>query len=387
MTLDLAIVHTPVGGGHKAAALAVAEAARARGASVVVIDAFEYAPRLFGRAYLGAHLIGMDSLPELYGIVYSGSNKRDGALAPLQRCIDRIALSGLVKRVLALSPRAVVATHHLPLIALGRARRKGWLGSPLVGVVTDYCTHAVWAETGVDVLCVPCACAFRGAVRHGFAIDRTLLTGIPVSPAFEAIADVRQPPEDKPLAVLVTGGGFGVGPVEAIVRSFVGVGGFELTVVCGRAEELVRRVRAIAAHWGVPARVLGFENDMSARVAAAHVVVGKAGGLTVSEAMTAGRPMILVGAVPGHETINADAVVRAGAGVVAEPKDVAAIVSSMRRQGLMVPMGRRARALVVHSAANRVVDVAVQTARSGRNPLRLAEWFAPPSGHIAGARE
>ena len=52
-------------------------------------------------------------------------------------------------------------------------------------------------------------------------------------------------------------------------------------------------VQAVARRYGVCADVLGFERDMPARVAAAHVVVGKAGGLTVSEALTAGRPMVL----------------------------------------------------------------------------------------------
>ena len=61
-------------------------------------------------------------------------------------------------------------------------------------------------------------------------------------------------------------------------------------------------------------------------MAEAHVVVGKAGGLTVSEALTAGRPMIIAGAVPGNEAINANLVARADAGVIAEPGDVGMVV-------------------------------------------------------------
>jgi processive 1,2-diacylglycerol beta-glucosyltransferase len=101
---------------------------------------------------------------------------------------------------------------------------------------------------------------------------------------------------------------------------------------------------------------------MPARVAEAHVVVGKAGGLTVSETLTAGRPMIIVGAVPGNETINADLVVRAGAGVVARPRDVGTIAARMRQVLAIAPMGRKARALVLPRAAERVLDVALQAA-------------------------
>jgi processive 1,2-diacylglycerol beta-glucosyltransferase len=152
MSVDLVIVHSPVGGGHKAAALATAEAARARGLSVEVLDTFEHAPRLFGRTYVAAHLAGQAALPDLYGSAYFAADRRDGALEPVRRGWDHMAFAGLVKRVLELEPRAVVATHHLPLLVLGRARRLGKLAAPLVGVVTDYTAHAVWAERGVDAL-------------------------------------------------------------------------------------------------------------------------------------------------------------------------------------------------------------------------------------------
>jgi processive 1,2-diacylglycerol beta-glucosyltransferase len=359
--LDLVIVHAPVGGGHKSAALAVAESAMARGLRVVVLDMFEHAPRVFGHAYVGWHLAATGAAPELYGSLFFGFDRRDTALDPVRRGIDHVAWSGLVKRVVALAPRAVVATHHLPLVVLGRARRKGWLASPLVGVVTDYGTHAVWAEKGVDALCVPCDRAFRGAVAHGFAIDRTRLTGIPVRRDFEAIADVREPAPGEALRVLVTSGGFGVGRMGAVVRSFAGVPDVELTVVCGRAEGLVRRVSAIAARAGVRAQVVGFESDMAARVAKAHVVVGKAGGLTVTEAMTAGRPMVVAGAVPGNETFNVEAVEGAGAGVVARPSEVGRVAGAMRDARVLAQMGARARSLVLRRAADRVVDIAVNT--------------------------
>jgi len=362
MRPDLVIVHTPVGGGHKAAALAVAEAARARGLSVVVLDTFEHAPRLLGQAYLGAHLTAQGGIPALYGTAYASTNRRDGALEPVRRAVDHVAWAGVVARVVALQPRAVVATHHLPLVVLGRARRKGRLNAPLVGVVTDYGTHAVWAEKGLDALCVPRGHALSDAARHGFATERLHVTGIPVRPAFDRIAPVRDPGRDEALRVLVTSGGFGVGPIGSIVRSFEGAADVELTVVCGTAQGLARRVCRIVERRGVRARVLGFEKDMPSRMAEAHLVVGKAGGLTVSEALTAGRPMIVAGLVPGNEGINAELLALSGAGVVAPPREVGALVARIRALGLVSSMGRTARALVPSFAAQRVVALAMDLA-------------------------
>jgi processive 1,2-diacylglycerol beta-glucosyltransferase len=358
MALDLVVVYSPVGGGHKSAALAVAEAARARGLSVEVLDTFEHAPAFLGRAYLTAHLAWTGLAPDLYGSAYFGSNHRNGRFEPVRRAADHVAWAGLVQRVVSLAPRAVIATHHLPLVVLGRARRKGWLTSPLAGVVTDYGAHAVWAEKGLDALCVPGPAASRDMVQQGFPAARLRVTGIPVRRAFESIPPVADPAPGEALRVLVTSGGFGVGPIRAVVSSFAGARDVELTVVCGRAAGVERRVRELAAGT-IPARVIGFEKDMPARVAEAHVVVGKAGGLTVSEAMTAGRPMVITGAVPGNETINADLVTRAGASVTAKPEDVGPVVSALRAAGLIAAMGQSARAMVVHQASDRVVDVAL----------------------------
>jgi processive 1,2-diacylglycerol beta-glucosyltransferase len=359
MRPDLAVVYSPVGGGHKAAALATAEAARARGLEVVVLDAFEHAPRVLGNAYVGAHLTVQGGIPALYGGAYFRTNHRNGTLEPIRRGFDHLAWARLVERVVGLQPRAVIATHHVPLLVLGRARRKGRLGCPLVGVVTDYGTHAVWAEKGVDALCVPTSSALRDAIGHAFPAERIHVTGIPVRPAFERILDVADPAPGEPLRVLVTSGGFGVGPLRAIVRSFAGVRHVDLTVVCGRAERLEGAVRGLARREGVRARVLGLERDMPARIAEAHIVVGKAGGLTVSETLTAGRPMIVAGLVPGNEGINAHLLATTGAGVIARPREVGALVERIRELGLVASMGRTARALAPVGTAEAVLDVAL----------------------------
>jgi len=359
MPTDVVIVYTPVGGGHKAAALAVAEAAKARGLRVELLDLFEWAPAIVGATYQTAHLGGTTMTPTFYGMGYFAANRRNGAFEPLRRGFDHVAFARIVNRVCDSGARSVISTHHLPLVVLGRARRLGRLDATLTGVITDYTSHACWAEPGVDSFCVPSPSAARELEQHGIPRSAMTTTGIPVRPAFEAIDDVIAPRPGEPMRVLVTSGSFGVGPMRAIVRSFGGIRSVELTVVCGSAKGAVARVMRVADEAGVRARVLGFERDMAAHVAEAHVVVGKAGGLTVSETMTAGRPMILVGTVPGNELSNERLVVKGGAGFAAAPRDVGTIVAELASRGAIETMGRNARGLVLTRSADRVLDVAM----------------------------
>jgi processive 1,2-diacylglycerol beta-glucosyltransferase len=361
MSVDLVVVHSPVGGGHKAAANAVLEAARNRGLDAVGLDAFEHAPKWAGDAYLAAHLTGQNAAPALYGYMYENANRKGGVLEPLRLQLDNLVFGTLRSHVRALAPRAVVATHHLPLVVLGRARLECAIDAPLLGVVTDYTTHACWAEHGVDAWAVPCARAGAELAAHGAPRERIVTTGIPVREGFEWIAPLRVD-AGRPLRVVVTSGGFGAASMVRIVESFASFPDIELTVVCGRAPRLEDRVRRAAARCGVRARVIGFEHDMPARLAEADAVVGKAGGLTVTETMTAGRPMVIASAVPGNEKLNQDWVVDAGAGVATAPDAVGSVIARLRAEDALEPMGRRARALVTRGAARRVMEAALRLA-------------------------
>ncbi len=363
---DLVVVFTPVGGGHKAAAMALTENARARGLTVATLNLFDLAPRIVGETYLATHLTSQAMAPSFYGSAYFAANRRDLPLDPLRRRFDHVVFKKLVHAVRDLAPRAVVATHHLPLVVLGRERRRGRLGVPLVGVVTDYTAHAVWAERGVDAFCVPCDDATRALETHGIDGARVHRTGIPVRAAFDAVPPIVNPRYGERLRVLVTSGGFGVGPMRAVVRSFAGVRNVELTIVCGASDALFEKMHEDVALAGLDARIIGFERDMASRVANAHLVVGKAGGLTVSETLTAGRPMIVVGTVPGNETSNEAYVVGGHAGYAANSRDVGALASAMRARGELSTFGANARKLVVHGSAARAVDVTLQLAAGRR---------------------
>jgi hypothetical protein len=96
MATDFVIVYVPVGGGHKAAALATAEAARSRGLTAEVVDLFEHAPRVVRDAYVASHVTGQTILPRVYGLGYEAVNRRNGAFEPVRRGLDQVFFANLV---------------------------------------------------------------------------------------------------------------------------------------------------------------------------------------------------------------------------------------------------------------------------------------------------
>ena len=108
-------------------------------------------------------------------------------------------------------------------------------------------------------------------------------------------------------------------------------------------------------------------------MAAAHVLVGKPGGLTASESLAAGRPMVIVGACPGQEMMNQTWMIDQGVAVAAAPTAAGAAVAELLRSGQLPELAAAARSLAAPNAAARVADVALRLA--GRTPLstRLRE--------------
>jgi processive 1,2-diacylglycerol beta-glucosyltransferase len=356
MRKELLVLHCRAGGGHTAAAEAIADRARARGVPVRVIDALSLSPPWFARAYVDAHLRSSAHFPRLYGTTYFALNHRSAFDGSLRRLFDDWIAKDLLREVMDSDPIAVIATHFFPMGSLGPARIEGRLAAPLVEVVTDYAAHAVWAEPGADFYCAPRGGACEDLIAHGAAPERVVATGIPVRLEFARAQPIHA--GGSPLRVLVTSGGFGVGPVTSVLASFSGVPDVELDVVCGNNAHLVEEARAACDRLGLAARVVGFESDMPARVAAADVVVSKPGGLTMSECMVGGRPLVLVGAVPGQETLNQSWAVSEGIAMTSEPEDVGATVQSLRGDALM-RMAERALAVAAPLAADAVLDVAL----------------------------
>jgi processive 1,2-diacylglycerol beta-glucosyltransferase len=106
--------------------------------------------------------------------------------------------------------------------------------------------------------------------------------------------------------VLVSAGGFGVGPVEALVREVCSVEHpVQVAVICGRNEELKGKIEAMGATRN-PVKAVGYTTRMYDWMAASDILVGKAGGLTSSEALASGLVLAIVNPVPGQEERNSD---------------------------------------------------------------------------------
>ncbi|KAL9676737.1 hypothetical protein QQ045_004955 [Rhodiola kirilowii] len=217
----------------------------------------------------------------------------------------------------------------------------------------------------------PSAEVLKRALKAGLQPSQVKVYGLPVRPSF--VKPVRPKnelrrelgmDEDLP-AVLLMGGGEGMGPIEATARALgkalydesLGEPMGQIIIVCGRNKKLVNKLSSI--DWKVPVQVKGFVTKMEECMGACDCIITKAGPGTIAESMICGLPMILNGFIGGQEVGNVPFVVENGFGKFSKsPKEIASIVQQWfgPMQDKLQAMSQNALKLAKPDAVFRIVN-------------------------------
>lgn len=327
MANKLLILSVSAGAGHVRAAQAVEAVARATHPPMEAthLDLLTLVPADFRKLYGRQYIRLVEKLPQLWAYLYSKSDRpsRDSLLGKLKRGAERLNTRRLSAEIERLKPDVIFCTHFLPAELLSRQIARGKKLPPVWVQVTDFDVHALWVHPHVERYCVASdEVAFRLADR-GVPREKITVTGIPVMPQFSAPLDRATCARELGLApgkftVLMMAGGAGVGGLDELAARLLRLPDeMQLVALAGRNEDLLRRLQKLAkAH---PGKLfpLGFTTTVERVMTASDLVVTKPGGLSVSECLAKGRPMLLVSPIPGQEERNADYLLEAGAAIKA----------------------------------------------------------------------
>jgi processive 1,2-diacylglycerol beta-glucosyltransferase len=319
------ILTASYGSGHNEAARSLAAGFVARGAAVTVVDHFrELVHPLFERASRDLYMALLRHAPAVWGAAYALGDWMPSD-SPLAFGATRLGVNRLAARLDALAPDAVVSVHATPAAAMSALAAEGRRLPPHTTVVTDFVAHSQWIARGIDRYCVAAEEVGREFVARGIPHERVVVTGVPLRPPFETAVNpaaarrALQLRADVPV-VLVMAGSYGtVGRLPDVARALGRQSGaVQGVIVAGRDTALVERLRRLTA--ATTTRVLGYADDVRTLMAAADLLVTKAGGMTLAEAMAAELPMLLYGSLPGQERRNERFASRAGVALAARSR-------------------------------------------------------------------
>jgi len=203
----------------------------------------------------------------------------------------------------------------------------------------------------------------------------TIEVGNPVRDVVNDVADASYPSLDGDIHLLIFGGSQGASifsdaPVKAIAALPEPLRA-RLVVTHQSREKELEAVKAAYAEAGIRAEVAPFFTDLPQRMAAAHLVISRAGASTVTELAAIGRPSILVPlaiAMDDHQSGNARTLSGRKAAVILPEKEfnqyelAAPLGALLENPARLREMAAAAKGAVKSGAAARLADLVEEIA-------------------------
>lgn len=315
------LLSVSVGAGHQRAAEAIRASALQNNDHIDIchLDVMDFVTSGFRKIYTDFYLRLVNKVPTLWGYLYHASNEAqaDSTIERLRRGIERLNARSLLKAIEDFKPDSIVCTHFLPAELLSRLIRKAYLTCPVWVQVTDFDLHRMWVhENMAGYFAANEQVAYRLRM-HGIAAEQIHVTGIPVMPAFSQKADraicakeYDIDPQRK--TILLMGGGGGLGKLDQVAAHLLTLKNpFQLIVLAGHHQQTLASLKQLAQRHD-QLRPLGFTDKVERLMACSDLVITKPGGLTSSECLALGLPMIVNSPIPGQEERNADFLLEQG---------------------------------------------------------------------------
>ena len=321
------ILSVSAGAGHLRAAEALERAFLKMNAAQEVrhVDTLAYTNKVFRHLYSKAYLEMVNKMPEVLGWLYDHLDK------PWKNERRRLALDKLntrpfVKLLKEYQPDITVCTHFLPAEIISWLKAKKRISFPQSIVVTDFDVHAMWLCHHYEHYFVALDETRLHLEKLGIPPGKITVSGIPVDPVFAEPKDQREMRTRHGLrqdvtTILLSAGGFGVGPVEHILKSLIKDmrSPAQVIALCGRNQKLKHRVDQLAMSISptsqLSIKAIGYTTAMDEYMSAADILLGKPGGLTTSEALARGLVFVIVNPIPGQEERNSDHLLEEGVAI------------------------------------------------------------------------
>jgi processive 1,2-diacylglycerol beta-glucosyltransferase len=356
------ILTASYGSGHNEAARSLAAAFERERIEAVVVDHFrELVHPRFERASRSLYYAMLRSAPVVWGMAYGLADWMSSD-SRLSFGATRLGTDRLVRLLDTLAPDAVVSVHATPAVVMSRLRELGRAVPPHTTVVTDFVAHSQWIAPHIDRYCVAADEVKHEFIARGIPADRVMVTGVPLRPEFESVVSAQEArlafglSRRMPVVLAMAGSNGRFGRLPDVVRALKHVRHpLQGVVVAGRDRALGERLRKLAAGTGI--RVLGYVPEIRRLMAAADLLITKAGGMTLAEAMAAGLPLVTFGSLPGQERRNERFASRAGVALVARSSaDLEhAVERALATPALREQLRERTRALARPAASRRIV--------------------------------
>ncbi len=323
------IFYASFGGGHLSAANSIKQYIdeHFNDCQTRLVDCMLYVNKPINKISTTAYKEMAKKFPWAWGEVYAHSQK--GPLAHISSVSNNLMAKKLLKLLKEYNPDIVISTHPFGSQMVSYLKRKALVDCKLATILTDYAPHEQWlvGKEHLDYLFVSHEKMKQELIQnYDVPADIIFATGIPLSNRFllhynkVVIMNSFGLDPDKKTILFFGGGEFGLGREVTIkiLKAFISHSdGYQIVAISGKNEKMHEEFKKVVEEENAQniVKVLSYTNEVPELMSISDLVVTKPGGLTTTESLASGLPMILINPIPGQEEENAEFLENSGVAV------------------------------------------------------------------------
>lgn len=320
------IITTPLGNGHNAVAQAISTHLTGQNVENVILDIYEYIqPRLkdFISKGFNFSMKSLTLVKDLASDIYDLNEKRDVTSEySISHITNQMLASKLNKFISEYNPDAIICTQVYAAQVIDVLKGNGKVSAVAIGIITDFTVQTYWEDVeNFEYIVVGSELLSYQLKKRNIHQERVLPFGIPIAEQFsvrrskeEACSLLKIDASKK--NVLIMGGGMGFGNIDKYVEEIDQSDlDLQMIVVCGNNKSLYKKLQG--THTQKKMIALGYVNNVDVLMDASDCILSKPGGITTSETLAKGLPMIMIDQLPGVEDRNVEFLLNNGAALYA----------------------------------------------------------------------
>ncbi len=322
------IFYGSYGGGHLSAARNIRDYIQNNYnvSEIVLVDCIEYINKILNKVTTKAYNDFSTNARWMWKQIYYGSES--GSLSKISNSINRIMAIKLNKLLQDFKPDLIISTHPFSSQMCAILKQKEKITCPLATVMTDYAPHSQWlvANEFVDFYFVAHEAMKNDLIKRGVESKKIFATGIPLSNRFLLNYDKAKILNEYDLSInkktilFFAGGAYGFGKdktfnmLKSIIANFPYL---QVIAIAGKNEKMKERFDELVTETNSEdsVKILSFTDKVPELMSVSDLVITKPGGLTTTESLASGLPLIIIDPLPGQEEENAQYVENSGAGI------------------------------------------------------------------------
>jgi len=366
------IFYGSYGGGHLSAARNIKDYIESNysNSEIMLVDCIDYINKILNKVTTKAYTDFSRNARWIWKQIYYGAES--GSLSKISNSINKVMAIKLNKLIQDFNPNLIISTHPFSSQMCAILKEKQKINCKLATIMTDYAPHSQWlvSHDFVDYYFVAHEGMKQDLIDRGVNKNKIFASGIPLSNRFLLNYDKTKIlkeyglSSDKKTILFFAGGEYGFGKdktfnmLKSIISNFPYL---QIIAIAGRNEKMKERFDELVVETNSSnsVKILSFTNQVPELMSVSDLVITKPGGLTTTESLASGLPLIVIDPLPGQEEENAKFVENHGAGIWIKKEDnIEEILSNIFQTPYdLINMKIKARLIAKKNSTKDICDV------------------------------